>query len=72
MNTSPLFYFHRLGLLELFKKLYGRITFPEAVQKELDEGRTQGEEIPLLEKYPWIEIESVTMARYLQLISIFI
>jgi hypothetical protein len=69
VNTSPLFYFHRLGLLELFQKLYGRIIVPEAVKKELDEGRTQGEDVPLLEKYPWIEIKSVTMPRYLQLIA---
>jgi hypothetical protein len=32
VNTSPLFYFHRLGLLELFQKLYGRIIIPEAVK----------------------------------------
>ena len=35
----------------------------------MDEGRTQGEDVPLLEKYPWIEIKSVTMPIYLQLIA---
>lgn len=48
VNTSPLFYLHRLGLLELFKKLYGRIVVPDAVKNELDEGQTQGEDVPLL------------------------
>jgi predicted nucleic acid-binding protein len=33
VNTSPLFYLHRLGLLELLKKLYGHITVPEAVKR---------------------------------------
>ena len=42
VNTSPLFYLHRLGLLELLKKLYGHITVPEAVKKEFIEGQAQG------------------------------
>ena len=69
VNTSPLFYFHRLGLFELFNKLYGHITVPEAVKKELKEGQSQGEDVPKLEIYPWIKIRSVSMPRYLQLIT---
>jgi predicted nucleic acid-binding protein len=69
VNTSPLFYLHRIGLFELFNKLYGRITVPEAVKKELKEGQTQGEDVPRLESYPWIEIENVSMPGYLQLIA---
>ena len=68
-NTSPLFYLHRLGLLELLKKLYGHITVPEAVKKELKEGQAQGEDIPQLENYTWLEIRSVSMPMYLQLIA---
>ena len=69
VNTSPLFYLHRLGLLELLKKLYGHITVPEAVKKELKEGQAQGEDVPQLENYTWVEIRSVSMPRYLQLIA---
>jgi len=69
VNTSPLFYLHRLGLLELLNKLYGHITVPEAVEKELKEGQAQGEDVPQLENYPWVEIKSVSMPRYLQLIA---
>jgi len=69
VNTSPLFYLHRLGLLELLKKLYGHITIPEAVEKELKEGQAQGEDVPQLENYTWVEIKSVSMPRYLQLIA---
>ena len=59
VDTSSLFYFHRVGLFELFKKLYGHITVPEAVKNELFEGQTQGEDVPQLESYPWVEIRSV-------------
>ena len=69
VNTSPLFYLHRLGLLELLKKLYGHITIPEAVEKELKKGQAQGEDVPQLENYTWVEIKSVSMPRYLQLIA---
>jgi predicted nucleic acid-binding protein len=69
VNTSPLFYFHRIGLFELFNKLYGRITVPEAVKKELKEGQTQGEDVPRLESYPWIQIKDVSMPGYLRLIA---
>ena len=62
-------YFHRLGLFELFNKLYGHITVPEAVKKELKEGQSQGEDVPKLEIYPWIKIRRVSMPRYLQLIA---
>ena len=69
VNTSPLFYFHRLGLFELLNKLYGHITVPEAAKKELEEGQIQGEDVPQLASYPWIEIRSVSMPRYLRLIA---
>ena len=35
VDTSSLFYFYRVGLFELFNKLYGHITVPEAVKNEL-------------------------------------
>jgi predicted nucleic acid-binding protein len=35
VDTSSLFYFHRVGLFELFNKLYGHITVPEAVKNEV-------------------------------------
>ena len=69
VNTSPLFYLHRLGLLGLFNELYGHITVPEAVEKELKEGQAQGEDVPLLTSYRWIGIRSVSMPRYLRLIA---
>jgi len=69
VNTSPLFYLHRLGLLELLNELYGHITVPAAVEMELKQGQTQGEDVPQLANYAWVEIRSVSMPKYLQLIA---
>jgi len=68
VNTSPIFYLHRLGLLDILNKLYGIVTVPEAVKHELEQGGLQGEDIPRLEKYPWINILSVNLPQYLNLI----
>lgn len=45
-NTSPIFYLHRVGYLELLKRLYREIIVPNAVIEELEEGRKQGEDVP--------------------------
>ena len=50
-NTSPIFYLHRLGQLELLHMLYGRILVPEAVLEELKAGRDQGEDVPNIENH---------------------
>jgi len=51
VNTSPLFYLHRLGLMEVLNELYGHIIVPAAVEMELKQGQTQGEDVPKLENY---------------------
>ena len=48
VNTSPVFYLHRLGLINIFHALYGEIIVPCAVQNELEQGRKQGENVPNL------------------------
>jgi len=69
VNTSPLFYLHRLGLLEILHGLYGQITVPEAVERELEHGRIQGEDVPRLADYPWIHLLGVSTPEYLKLIT---
>jgi len=49
-------------------KLYGNITIPEAVKNELEKGRLNGEDVPQLKNYPWVEILKVNMPEYLNLI----
>ena len=67
-NTSPLFYLHRLGQLELLHKLYGRILVPEAVVEELKAGRDQGEDVPDIADYNWVEVCSVRIPEVVSLI----
>jgi len=68
VDTSPLFYLHRLGLLEILNKLYDVVTVPGAVRHELEQGRLQGEDVPRLEEYPWIDVRNVSLPRYLSLV----
>ncbi|MGH7184172.1 MAG: DUF3368 domain-containing protein [Nitrospiraceae bacterium] len=68
-DTSPLFYLHRLSHLSLLQKLYRRILVPEAVVAELLAGRDQGEDVPALTLYDWIEVHRVRTQNILPLIS---
>ena len=53
-DTSALQYLYQLGLLELLRELYGRVTVPEAVARELAAGRAQGVNLPDLATIPWV------------------
>ena len=66
-NTSPIFYLHRLHLLDLLQKLYQRIIVPRAVMAELEAGRGQGEDVPEIDKYDWIEIHAIQSPQILGL-----
>jgi uncharacterized protein len=68
-DTSPLFYLHRLGQLDLLQKLYTRLLVPEAVVDELQAGRDQGEDVPEVTSYDWIEVRAVRMPDVVTLIS---
>ena len=61
VNTSPLFYLHRVKYLDCLEKLYGEIVIPEAVVTELEEGKKSGEDVPRVSEYNWIKIKRVTM-----------
>jgi predicted nucleic acid-binding protein len=70
-NTSPLFYLHRVGHLELLPKLYGSITVPDAVVAELRAGRDQGEDAPEPSAMAWIEVCPVRVPQLIALINDF-
>lgn len=70
-NTSPLFYLYRLGHLQLLQQLYKHIVIPEAVVDELEAGREQGEEVPNIAEYDWIEVRSCHVPRLVRLITDF-
>jgi predicted nucleic acid-binding protein len=68
-NTSPPFYLHRLRQLDLLPKLYTRRLVPEAVVDESQAGRNQGEDVPEVTGYDWIEARAVRMPAVVTLIT---
>lgn len=68
VNTSPLFYLHRLGCFHCLEKLYGEIIIPEAVAFELEEGKRLGEDIPEITDYHWIKVRKVTIPAFIKII----
>jgi predicted nucleic acid-binding protein len=68
-NTSPLFYLHRLRYLDLLRELYQRIIVPDAVVDELKAGREQGEDVPDVAAYAWIDVRSVRVPAVVTLIT---
>src|SRR5262249_46428132 len=58
-DTSPLQYLFQVGLIELLPSLYGQITIPEAVDRELAEGRARGVSVPDPAAYSWIVLAAV-------------
>ena len=66
-NTSPIFYLHRLRLLDLLQELYQKIIIPKAVVAELEIGRRQGEDVPEIDNYKWIETRAIRSSQVLRL-----
>lgn len=58
-DTSPLQYLHQTDLLDLLPALYSRIIIPQAVARELAEGRTHGIRLPDIATLAWVEIRAV-------------
>jgi predicted nucleic acid-binding protein len=53
---------HRLGLLDLFPRLAGRVTVPQAVVDELVEGRAKGLNLPDPGSLTWMAVRRPTGA----------
>lgn len=68
-NTSPIFYLHRLKHLSLLRKLYDHILVPKAVVEELMAGKEQGEDVPDIGDYNWIEVRWVNTPELVGLIT---
>ncbi|OGV68748.1 MAG: hypothetical protein A3K19_11920 [Lentisphaerae bacterium RIFOXYB12_FULL_65_16] len=67
-NTSPLFYLHRIGCLDVLKRLYGSVTVTPAVVQELAAGASQGEDVPDVTALPWVVVRQVSVPPFLSLI----
>lgn len=68
VDTSPLFYLHRLGYFHILEKLYGEIIVPQAVVTELQEGKMLGEDVPEIESYNWIKVKNVMVPAFIKLV----
>lgn len=68
-NTSPIIYLHRVGLLDLFSKLYGKILIPSGVHEEILEGTRRGAELPDIGSLPWVEVRALVSKALLPAIA---
>lgn len=68
-NTSPLLYLHLVGQLDLFPILYGQVIVPPAVEAELEVGGQKGISVPVLAKFPWVQIRQVTAHELIPLVT---
>ncbi|GFP25263.1 uncharacterized protein HKBW3S43_01858 [Candidatus Hakubella thermalkaliphila] len=68
-DTSPIFYLYRLRQLDLLKRLQGVIVVPQPVIDELEQGGAEGEDVPELATYPWIQVKSVCIPRVITLVT---
>ena len=55
-NTSPVFYLHQIGHLEVLKDIYGAVLIPPGVEKELEAGAVKGLDIPSVPQTAWLEV----------------
>jgi predicted nucleic acid-binding protein len=68
VNTSPLQYLFQLGLLDLLPELYGAVTAPEGVRREIEAGRERGVSLPDLSSFPWLQVARVQNVSTLDLV----
>jgi predicted nucleic acid-binding protein len=68
VNTSPLFYLHKVDHLHILEKLYSEIIVPYAVLTEIEEGRRIGEDVPEIKNHSWIQVRKVTIPASIKLI----
>jgi predicted nucleic acid-binding protein len=68
-NTSPLYYLHQLGCLEVFRDLFGRVHTTPQVLAELEAGKVQGLNIPNLSALGWFVIQDIAVPSFLELIA---
>jgi uncharacterized protein len=67
-NTSPIYYLHQLGLLQLFEDIYGTVVTTSAVIQELNAGAAIGLSVPDVKTVSYIKVMDVSVPLFLQLI----
>jgi predicted nucleic acid-binding protein len=56
-NTSPVFYLHQIGRLEVLRDIYGTVIIPPGVERELEAGAAKGLDIPSISRTTWLEVQ---------------
>ena len=67
-NTSPLYYLHQLGCLEVLRDLFGHVHTTPQVLAELHAGELQGLDIPEVSGIEWMIVQNITVPSFVELI----
>jgi predicted nucleic acid-binding protein len=67
-NTSPIQYLYQLGLFDVLKALYDKIRLPEEVVQEILKGKTEGVELPDIEKFSFVEVLDSKVSTFSRLV----
>jgi len=67
-NTSPIYYLHQLGCLQVFRDLFGPVHTTPQVLAELEAGKVQGLNIPDLYALGGFVIQDISVPSFLELI----
>ena len=57
VDTSALQYLFRIDQLEILQKLFDEVLVTDAVEQELQRGKSEGYSVPNITEYSWITIE---------------
>jgi predicted nucleic acid-binding protein len=68
VNTSPLYYLHQIGALQVCHDLFGRVHTTPHVLAELGAGKAQGLNVPDASSLEWLEVHDVAMPSVLELV----
>jgi len=67
-NTSPLYYLHQLGCLEVLRDLFRHVHTTPQVLAELHAGELQGLDIPEVSGIKWMIVQNIAVPSFVELI----
>jgi len=67
-NTSPLYYLHQIGRVDVLRDLFGNVYTTPQVVTELQAGKRQGLDIPNVSEIEWMIIQEITVPLFVDLI----
>jgi predicted nucleic acid-binding protein len=67
-NTSPLYYLHQIGCVDVMRDLFGTVYTTPQVVAELNAGKRQGLDIPKVSEIEWIIIRDIAVPLFVELI----